>query len=105
MEGRIAEPEWNVLYVDTGGRMPVQENRRRRIMEKRKYRYKGTFNFQRQVYLDEYCYAYSERQAWLTFCRRLAKRHGVSLSWVTGYFDGETDNYKITKEQNLEERI
>ncbi len=64
----------------------------------RRNRYKGTFNYKRTVYLDEYCFAYTERQAWLHFCRRLAKRHNVPLAWVTGEFDGTKDNYNIIKE-------
>ena len=59
--------------------------------------WRGAFNY-RQSVIVLYTYAYTERQAWLVFCRRLAKKHGVSLRTVMGLFDGTKDNYQITKE-------
>jgi hypothetical protein len=65
-------------------------------MEKIKWR--GVFNYERQVY-TLYGHAYTEKQAWLTFCRRLSDKHDVSIGIVTGLFDGSKSNFRITKEE------
>ena len=67
-----------------------------------KQHYRGVFNYALEVYIL-YCYAYSERQAWLSFCRQLSKKHNVPLSYVTGYFDGSKDNYLIEIETEIKE--
>lgn len=59
--------------------------------------WRGTFNLNRQVFI-EYAYAASERQAWLVFCRRLAKKTGVYPQVTMNYFKGDKDNFKIRKE-------
>ena len=45
-----------------------------------------------------YAFAYSEKQAWLTFCRRIANEHGVRLGDVMSVFDGSKDNFRVEKE-------
>jgi hypothetical protein len=64
--------------------------------------YAGVFNLNRQVFI-EYAYAASEKQAWLVFCRRIAKKTGVFPNVTMNYFNGEKDNYKIRKEIEFEE--
>jgi len=59
--------------------------------------YRGAFNY-RQSAVVLYSYAFTEKQAWLVFCRRLAKKHDVSVRTVMGLFDGRKDNYQITME-------
>jgi len=68
-------------------------------MEKIKFLYRGRFNFAREVHTLR-TRAYSERQAWLHFCRKLAKIHEVHVIHVMGLFDGSKDNYKIVKEMD-----
>jgi len=62
----------------------------------------GEFNFQRVRFI-EYCYAFTARQAWLVFCRRIAKKQGVLPRITMSYFNGEKDNYKITIETEFTE--
>ena len=57
----------------------------------------GTFNFHGETSVI-YRYAKSERQAWSLMCRRLAKKHGVLPIVMTGYFNGEKNNYKVERE-------
>ena len=59
--------------------------------------WRGAFNYSCSATV-EYAYAYTERQAWLTFCRRLAKKHDVGLQTVMGLFDGSRHNFEITEE-------
>ncbi len=63
--------------------------------------FKGIFNFARELHIL-YAYAHTERQAWLTFCRRLAGKHEVHLIHVMSMFDGLKDNFKITIEPRKE---
>lgn len=71
--------------------MPSQE-------KSTKLRWKGIFNFQRELYI-EYCYAYSKKQALVVMCRRIAKKQRVIPSLVMNYFDGTKDNYSIQEEK------
>jgi hypothetical protein len=66
-------------------------------MEKVKNCYEGKFNYSRQIY-TLYCHAYTEAQAKEVFFRRLAKLHDVSVWTVRNHFDGQKDNFRITKE-------
>lgn len=59
--------------------------------------WRGVFNFQREVRIL-YARAYTEKQAWLVMCRRIAKIHDVHLINVMAYFDGSKPNYEIAKE-------
>jgi hypothetical protein len=74
------------------------------IKKRIKQHWYGIFNHQREVFF-EYCYAYTERQAWLIFCRRIADKHGVKPIVVMNYFDGSKDNYKIILETEFKEAI
>lgn len=67
-----------------------------------KNKYRGVFNYSRDVYVL-YCFAYSKRNAWLIFCRRLAKMQGVIPSVVMNYFNGSTRNHEITVEMEITE--
>lgn len=62
-----------------------------------KIKYKGVFTMNHRLFIM-YAFAYSERQAWLSFCRRIANKQDVRLEFVTGLFDGSQENYKITEE-------
>ena len=64
--------------------------------------YCGEFNYRQQMTVL-YCWAYSERQAWATLCKRIAKKDGVIPSVVFNYFNGEKDNYKISIELEVKE--
>lgn len=67
-----------------------------------KHLYKGYFRFLRVLYTER-CYAYSERQAWLIFCRRIAKKQEVSPRMVMNKFDGSKENYRIDLEIEFQE--
>ena len=60
--------------------------------------WRGKFVFHCEMERNLYAYAYTKRQAWLTFCRRLAKKHDVGLVTVMGLFDGSRNNFEITEE-------
>ena len=64
---------------------------------KAKTLWRGAFNY-RQSARVMYAFAYTEKQAWLTCCRRMAEKDGVAVSAVMGLFDGTKDNYKIERE-------
>ncbi len=70
--------------------------------QKIKQKWRGSFNYSRQAYIL-YCYAYTERQAWVIMCRRLAKMQGVVPSVVMNYFNGSIRNYEITIETEYKE--
>lgn len=59
--------------------------------------FKGWFNYGHELHIM-YAQAYSKRQAWMHFCRRLAKKHDVSIGMVMNKFDGTQDNYEIKEE-------
>lgn len=59
--------------------------------------FKGWFNYGHELHIM-YAQAYSKRQAWMHFCRRLAKKHAVSIGMVMNKFDGTQDNYEIKEE-------
>lgn len=59
--------------------------------------WKGVFNFNREIHVL-YAHSYSEKQAWAVMCRRLSNIHNVRWDTVTSYFNGETENYVITRE-------
>jgi hypothetical protein len=65
---------------------------------KAKKLWRGAFNY-RQSALVMYGSAYTENQAKILFCRRLAERDGVSITTVLGLFDGSHDNYTIELEK------
>lgn len=64
---------------------------------KSKVKYRGAFNY-RQSARVMYAFAYTKKQAWMVFCRRLAQKDGVSLPVVMGLFDGSRDNFSIEVE-------
>ena len=64
--------------------------------------YRGAFQYRKQVHILR-AYAYSERQAWLVMCRRLAKVHDVDPRLVMSLFDGSQDNYSIELEVEVTE--
>jgi hypothetical protein len=71
-------------------------------MDKRKLKdlWRGVFSLNRQV-MTMYAHAYTERQAWMIFCRRLASKHSINIHNVMNYFDKK--NYEINKEVEFEE--
>jgi cobyrinic acid a,c-diamide synthase len=60
--------------------------------------WRGAFNY-RQSARVMYAFAYTENQAKILFCRRLAERDGVAVTTVMGLFDGSKSNYEITIEE------
>ena len=59
--------------------------------------YRGSFKIGQMVKIM-YAYAHSEKQAWVTMCRRIAKEDGVHPSVVFGVFDGDKSSYEIKRE-------
>jgi len=64
--------------------------------------WKGVFNLYRET-LIERTYAASERQAWLLFCKRIAKKRHVSERQIMQIFNGDRDNFSIQLEAIFEE--
>lgn len=61
----------------------------------------GIFNGQRHVYYL-YCYAHTEKQARVLFCKQIAKKQGVQ-DWMTlQYFKEGGENYQIKLEMEFE---
>ena len=58
--------------------------------------WRGVFNYRHSVYVL-YCYAVSERKAYVNFCSQLAKKHEVAIWHVMSIFNGK-DNYRIERE-------
>lgn len=69
---------------------------------KNKSLFRGAFNFKQSARVM-YAYAFTKKQAWVIFCRRIAERDGVSLSVVMGTFDGSRDNYSIGIEMEVKD--
>lgn len=67
-----------------------------------KHLFVGHFNFN-LIVMTLRCYAYTERQAWLIFCRRIAKKQGVTKQMVMNKFDGSKENYRIDLEIEFQE--
>lgn len=63
--------------------------------------WRGWFNYGHELHIM-YAQAYSKRQAWMHFCRRLAKKHDVSIGMVMNKFDGTQDNYEIKEEGGIQ---
>lgn len=64
--------------------------------------WRGVFQLNHQVF-TLYAHAYSEKQAWSIFCRRIADKHGISTYNVMDYFNGDKVNYEITVEVEFQE--
>ena len=62
-------------------------------MAKIKQLYKGYMQTQRRLFVER-CYAYSEKQAKALFCKRIAKKQGVSDRIVFNWFS-DPARYKI----------
>lgn len=58
------------------------------------------FNLTQEV-LIERTYAASERQAWLLFCKRIAKKRQVSERQIMQIFNGDRDNFNISLEMEF----
>ena len=63
--------------------------------------WRGAFSYRRAVKIM-YAYAFTKKQAWLIFCRRLAEKDDVAPSAVMGLFDGTHDNFEITVETEFQ---
>jgi len=64
--------------------------------------WRGAFNLNRIARI-EYAYAFTERQAWTIMCKRMAKKDGVPDRYVMQLFNGDQDNYQITRELEVTE--
>lgn len=71
-------------------------------MEKIKNKYRGVFNYSREVYIL-YRYAFTEKQAWKLMCDEIARLHEVHPSHVFAMFDGSRDNFSIEVELEIKE--
>lgn len=73
-------------------------------MDKRRIKllWRGVFNLNKQVF-TLYAHAYTERQAWMIFCKRLSDKHDIGLNHVMNFFNGEKDNYEIKIEREYQE--
>jgi hypothetical protein len=63
--------------------------------------YLGHFIGRHKIHIER-CMAYSEKQAYLLLCRRVAKKYGISHSMVMNHFK-PGDNCNIKKEIKFEE--
>lgn len=71
-------------------------------MKKSKDLWYGVFNGQHQVYYL-YCYAYTAKQARVSFCRQISKKHNVP-DWMTlQYYPEGADNHIIKLEMEFTE--
>lgn len=68
---------------------------------KNKHLWYGVFNGRRNVYYL-YCYAYTEKQARVSFCRQIAKKQGVPEWMPLQYFSEGKGNYLIKLEMEFE---
>lgn len=64
--------------------------------------WKGIFVFNRETYII-YRQAHTKRQAWVIFCRNIAKKQGVIPSQAMNYFNGDADNFSIQVETEFKE--
>jgi hypothetical protein len=62
----------------------------------------GIFNGQRHVYYL-YCYAHTEKQARVLFCKQIAKKQGVQDWMALQYFKEGGENYQIKLEMEITE--
>jgi hypothetical protein len=65
--------------------------------------WRGKFTFRTAAHVL-YAQAYTERQAWLIMCRRLAGKEGMPLKEIMNLFDGSRENYSIGLEIEFKER-
>lgn len=67
--------------------------------------FRGVFNFKRELTVV-YRAAYTRRQAWLIFCRVIARKQEISIGMVMNMFpynDESVQNYQITVETEFRE--
>lgn len=62
-----------------------------------KVRYRGKFNFKSETHVL-YAWAYTENQAKVIMCRRIAEIHGIGFLPVLNLFDGTRENYAVNVE-------
>jgi hypothetical protein len=67
-------------------------------MRKPKIKWKGIFNYSREVFVL-YAHAFSKAQAREIFFRRLSTLHNVSITAVRNHFLDDTDNFSIEEEK------
>ena len=63
--------------------------------------YKGMFQTRKRVFIER-AYAYTEKQAWVLFVRRIAKKQGIKYLIVADWFK-DPENYAITPEIEFKE--
>ena len=63
-----------------------------------KFLYKGEFNWHGERIDDLWCHAKDEFKAWGLFMRQIHKKlNDPNLYVIKQHFNGQTDNYRITK--------
>lgn len=67
-----------------------------------KSKWKGMFNFRRELYI-KYAFAYSKDQAKVIMARRIAKEQEVLPVVVLGYLKDHPESWEITLEQEFTE--
>ena len=71
-------------------------------MAKLKNLYVGTFQFRHSTFIER-AYAYSEKQAYVVICQRIAKKQDVDPWLVMEYFRDHPDDYSVKLEVEFEE--
>jgi len=71
-------------------------------MGKVKDLYIGTFQFRHSTFIER-AYAYSDKQAYMIICRRIAKKQGVEPWVVLKHFSGNSQDCIVKKEFEFEE--
>ena len=72
------------------------------MKSKQKHIFFGHFQFKHTAYV-EHCYAYTEKQAYVILCRRIAKKQDVDPLLVMEYFLDHPDDYSVKLEVEFEE--
>lgn len=71
-------------------------------MPKPKSLYVGYLSTNVRMFIER-CMAFSEKQAYVLFCNRIAKQSGVDVKYIFGYFGDHPDKCEIKKEVEFEE--
>ena len=71
-------------------------------MAKVKHLFKGIYQGRHKLFIER-CYAYTEKQAYVILCRRIAKKQDVDPLLVMEYFLDHPDDYSVKLEVEFEE--
>ena len=71
-------------------------------MAKVKHLFKGIYQGRHKLFIER-CMAYTEKQAYVILCRRIAKKQDVDPWLVMEYFRDRPDDYSVKLEVEFEE--